>query len=71
MSVNAFCANATDIGTLYSMAYARIFERQPSNSRMLERTFEAMYIATSSGRLSPCPSAFFLRMAIRVSKSGG
>ena len=44
---------------------------EPSSSRMLDFTRLAMRYATSSARRTRSRAAFFLRMATRVSKSGG
>ena len=50
---------------------ARIRTSEPSSSRMFDLTLVAMKYATSSGSGRRSSSAFFLRMATRVSKSGG
>src|SRR5260370_3725327 len=42
-----------------------------SSSRTLDLMARAMYSATSSGRLKRSFSAFFCKMAILVSRSGG
>ncbi len=45
--------------------------RAPSSSRMFEETTVAMYSRTSSGMCSASLCAFFRRIAMRVSRSGG
>ena len=43
----------------------------PSSSRMLVVIFDAMYSNTSGGATSRSCFVFFLKIAIRVSRSGG
>ena len=54
-----------------SEEYAKKRVSAPSSSRTLERMLRAMNSATSSGSLTRSISAFFWRMAIFVSRSGG
>src|SRR3569832_568415 len=51
--------------------YARILRRAPSSSRTLERTFFATKKATSSGISAFSERALLIRMATRISSSGG
>lgn len=58
-------------GCRFSEAKAVTRIRAPSSSRMLREIREAMNSRTSGGALSCSCTAFFLRIAIRVSSSGG
>ncbi|OQB99737.1 MAG: hypothetical protein BWX79_03061 [Alphaproteobacteria bacterium ADurb.Bin100] len=51
--------------------YARILRSAPSSSRTLERTFLATKKATSSGISTLSARALLIRMATRISSSGG
>src|SRR5216684_3802602 len=68
---NTCCAVPSEIVAPVSDAYAISRVSAPSSSRTLDLMARAMYSATSSGRLKRSFSAFFCRMAILVSRSGG
>src|SRR3989442_663378 len=67
----ACCAVPRFTGTPVSEAYATSLVKAPSNSRTLDLMERAMNSATSSASGKCSKSAFFWRMAILVSRSGG
>ena len=70
-SFKTISAKPISTGWRLSEAKAVTRIRAPSNSRILEEIFEAMYSKTSSGALSLSWAAFLRKIAIRVSSSGG
>src|SRR5216110_823410 len=70
-SPSTSCARSTDMSRPVRAQKAIMRVSEPSSSRILDFTRLAMRHATSSARRTRSRAAFFLRMATRVSKSGG
>ncbi|KFC49760.1 hypothetical protein GY12_25265 [Micrococcus luteus] len=65
--------SASSMSTVCRLSEANAVTRisAPSSSRMFVEMREAMYSSASGGATSPSASAFFRRIAMRVSRSGG
>ena len=70
ISFNASVAKSTVTSLLVNEEYAIILIRAPSSSLMFDFILVAMYPITSFATFKFSTSAFFLRIAILVSKSG-
>jgi len=71
MSLSASEAKSTLTSLLVSEEKATILIRAPSSSLILDFILVAIYTITSFGMFKFSTSAFFFKIAILVSKSGG
>ena len=70
-SLNASRASWIETSFWLKREYARILRSAPSSSRTFERTFFATKKATSSGISAVSARALLIRIATRISSSGG